>query len=265
MGKSAPFFSYSTYVEKDTDLVIGAIHMKWERKEWEIPYYIVSDEVFALEESEFDNKPDVQDMLGMISFFYNESDLTLTSVLILKDIPEDLLKMSSFGEWLMEWQRYFLLSGISDVGYILSTNMDYSEELAEQLREHGFDEVLTSDKEAKAFYYYSSAYIQPVDYPDDVDGAVLQNMKDNGMDMSLPHEVEIILVAPNKRAAKKAAKIVKLQGYDVDIQDEDEGVALMCTTEMVLTHASIVKRLEELTELTEEFGVEIDGWGAMID
>ncbi len=43
--------------------------MKWERKEWEIPYYIVSDEVFALEESEFDNKPDVQDMLGMISFF----------------------------------------------------------------------------------------------------------------------------------------------------------------------------------------------------
>lgn len=265
MGKSTPVFSYSTYVEKDTEIIIGTIHMEWERKEWEIPYYIISDEVFALEESEFDDRPEVQDILGMISFFYNESEVYLNSVVIIKEVPEDLLKMSFFQEWLSEWQRYFLLSGVNDVGYILSTNQTHGKTLAKRLEQSGFEEVLTSDKEQKSFYFHSSAYVKPVDYPDDADGSVLQNMKDSGMDMSVPHEVEFVLVAPNKRVAKKASKLIKLHGYEVDLQDEEDSVALMCTTHMVLTHPSVVKKLQELMELTEEFDIEIDGWGAMID
>lgn len=162
MARFEAKMNYSTFVEKETDVIYGTIQVRLAREEWDVPYYIVSDDVFAHERREFDGRGELQEILDMISFFYNETDAELESVVILKPFPEAIAATESFSDWLEEWQRYFHLSGLKDVGYIHDVARPDADAIAQILEDHGFEKELMSEDENRAFYFYSTALPVPV-------------------------------------------------------------------------------------------------------
>ncbi|WP_144560243.1 ribonuclease E inhibitor RraB [Shouchella miscanthi] len=267
MERSKQVFSYKTEVDPETEIIYGHVTIMTDRKAMDVPYYLISDEVFAVDEDSFADKPGVNDLLGMLEFFYTESDRLLDTVVVFPQMRDDIIRMESFADWLQQWQRYFYLSNVKDIGFIVSHKQAESERFCMILEELGFEEMLSSEEEQQSFYFYNVTYITPVDFPNDDDGAVLQSLKDSGVDMSKPREVEFILLCPNRRIARKVAKLVELEGYVVDV-DEDEGheeFVLVCKKVISLTHAEIVKQQHDLEEITAKYEVKIDGWGAMVD
>ncbi|PAE80748.1 hypothetical protein CHH77_15830 [Shouchella clausii] len=265
MARFEAKMNYSTFVEKETDVIYGTIQVRLAREEWDVPYYIVSDDVFAHERREFDGRSELQEILDMISFFYNETDAELESVVILKPFSEAIAATESFSDWLEEWQRYFHLSGLKDVGYIHDVARPDADAIAQILEDHGFEKELMSEDENRAFYFYSTALPVPVDFPNDEEGIVLQQLKNAGCDLEKPREVEFILLIENKRMAKKAARLVSQHGFETSLHEEEQGYALSCTLEMVLTYKAVKAKLKELEDLTTEFGAVLDGWSAMTD
>ncbi|MFS0788440.1 ribonuclease E inhibitor RraB [Shouchella sp. 1P09AA] len=267
MEHSKQRFLYRAEVDPATEVIYGTITMQVDRKTCEIPYYLISDEVFGLDESYFSNQPEMEELLGMIEYFYTESERLLDTVAIFPNIPDEIVRLQSFGEILQQWQRYFFLSNVKDVGFLVSYNQGGRTQYMRTLEELGFEEVLSSEEEQKSFYFYNVTYITPVDFPNDDDGAVLQSLKDAGVDMSKPHEVEFILLCSNRRMARKVAKIIELEGYTVEVdEDRDQGeYVLACTRTIPLTHQEIIRRLRDLESLTAKYEVTIDGWGAMAE
>ncbi|WP_055735440.1 MULTISPECIES: ribonuclease E inhibitor RraB [Bacillaceae] len=267
MERSKQVFSYKTEVDPETEIIYGHVTMMTDRKAADVPYYVISDEVFAVDEDSFADKPGVNDLLGMLEFFYTESDRLLDTVVVFPQMRDDLIRMEAFADWLQQWQRYFYLSNVKDIGFIVSHTQPESERFCMILEELGFEEMLSSEEEHQSFYFYNVTYITPVDFPNDDDGAVLQSLKDSGVDMSKPREVEFILLCPNRRSARKVAKLVELEGYEVDVDEDEEHeeFVLVCKKVIHLTHAEIVKHQHDLEEITARYEVKIDGWGAMVD
>jgi regulator of RNase E activity RraB len=111
-------------------------------------------------------------------------------------------------------------------------------------------------------------------FPDDEDGAVLAALKDAGVDLAKPIEVEFVVDAPDEAAAAEVAAAVREAGYDCQVElDEGEGDegddeagpcwAVYVSVEMVAEHARIGALQRTFSQLAEPFGGACDGWGAI--
>ena len=99
--------------------------------------------------------------------------------------------------------------------------------------------------------------------PDDENGDVLRAMLEDGDDLTIPREIDFLLVFADEAAARAFADaanqlpdlIVSIPGMD------DEGIWQVVTSRhMAPKHADITKLENELTVLAESFGGYPDGW-----
>jgi NADPH-dependent ferric siderophore reductase len=99
--------------------------------------------------------------------------------------------------------------------------------------------------------------------PDDENGDVLRAMLEDGDDLTLPREIDFLLVFGDETAARAFAGaanalpdlIVSIPGVD------DEGIwQVVASRHMVPRHADITRLEKELTVLAESFGGYPDGW-----
>ncbi|EMR05525.1 hypothetical protein C772_02497 [Bhargavaea cecembensis DSE10] len=101
-------------------------------------------------------------------------------------------------------------------------------------------------------------------FPNDDDGLVLQMLKDEGIDFSIPQPLDFAISCPDKRSAKKILKALKREGFTAEIE-EDEG-EWSCYA-FVVTHLdydTIVEIQERLHQLATPFDGQSDGWGVMV-
>jgi len=99
--------------------------------------------------------------------------------------------------------------------------------------------------------------------PDDENGEVLRAMLEDGDDLTLPREIDFLLVFADEAAARAFAAaanalpdlIVSVPGAD------DEGIwQVVASRHMAPKHADITRLEKELTVLAESFGGYPDGW-----
>lgn len=119
-------------------------------------------------------------------------------------------------------------------------------------------------------------------YPDDADGAVLQELESHGVDMTQPLTIEFAIAAPDESSANSIAIALSATGYEpeiaydegepdedgeIDPEDEEEfgpSWSVYVSIEMVPTYDDIVRIQEELDALAQQHGGNADGWGAML-
>jgi hypothetical protein len=99
--------------------------------------------------------------------------------------------------------------------------------------------------------------------PDDENGDVLRAMLEDGDDLTLPREIDFLLVFGEEAAARAFAAaanerpdlVVSIPGVD------EEGIwQVTASRHMVPRHGDITKLEQELTVLAESFGGYPDGW-----
>ena len=99
--------------------------------------------------------------------------------------------------------------------------------------------------------------------PDDENGDVLRAMLEDGDDLTIPREIDFLLVFGDEPAARAFATaanqlpdlIVSIPGVD------DEGIwQVTASRHMAPKHADITRLDREVTALAESFGGYPDGW-----
>lgn len=110
------------------------------------------------------------------------------------------------------------------------------------------------------------------DYPDDLDGEVLQMIADDGNDMSQPMIVDFHVAAATEDTAEKIAAAAEKLGYEVGIDfddgedaEEDEEITepwtCTCRKEMLLEHEGVIAAQKQLDDIARPLGGYADGWG----
>ena len=110
------------------------------------------------------------------------------------------------------------------------------------------------------------------DYPDDIDGEVLQMIAEDGNDMSKPMMVDYHVAAATEDTAEKIAAAAEKLGYEVAIEfdngedaEEDEEITepwtCTCRKEMLLEYDGVVAAQKQLDEIARPYGGYSDGWG----
>ncbi len=105
------------------------------------------------------------------------------------------------------------------------------------------------------------------DFPDDENGAVLQEMASLGFDLTSIRMVDFEHVFPNEASARAFAKalegiVTKINVIEPHPEDGDEATwEVQCRQRMVPTHAEITAVEARLHSKATEFGGHADGWG----
>jgi regulator of RNase E activity RraB len=106
------------------------------------------------------------------------------------------------------------------------------------------------------------------DFPDDATGEVLRNMHEEGVDFTVPHVVEFVLLFSEKEAADRCAVAVgNLGQFDVSVLENDiaEGFDVLAKRTMLLDYDAINETEDALTGIADTFGGQFDGWGVLVD
>lgn len=107
------------------------------------------------------------------------------------------------------------------------------------------------------------------EFPDDENGQVLQRMRDDGTNLTLPRMIDFEHVFPNERSARAFAEAVRESVVEVRVcRCEDEGSAedkwdVQCRQRMIPTHEAISSTEARLAEQAERFEGYPDGWGTL--
>ena len=99
--------------------------------------------------------------------------------------------------------------------------------------------------------------------PDDENGDVLRAMLEDGDDLTIPREIDFLLVFGEEAAARAFADAANgLPDLVVSLPDvDDEGIwQVVASRHMAPKHADITRLERELTVLAESFGGYPDGW-----
>ncbi|AXK73654.1 ribonuclease E inhibitor RraB [Lysobacter sp. TY2-98] len=99
--------------------------------------------------------------------------------------------------------------------------------------------------------------------PDDENGQVLRAMLEDGDDLTLPRDVDFLLVFGDEAAAKAfvegANALPEVVVFTPEV--DDEGIwQVVARRHMAPKHADITRLEQELTVLAESFGGYPDGW-----
>ena len=117
-------------------------------------------------------------------------------------------------------------------------------------------------------------------YPDDADGAVLQDLAARGVDMTQPLLIEFPIAVPDEASAKSIVDALSNEGFESTIEyDEGEpdfdpatddpeefGPAwtVYVTIQMIPEYEQIVRLQTEFDRIAQPFGGKSDGWGVML-
>lgn len=121
-----------------------------------------------------------------------------------------------------------------------------------------------------------------MNFPNDDDGALLQMLAENGVNLSAPMDLEFGVHCPDETSALQIEQVLQAAGYKAhalyDEGDLDEGEAMTDENEeswpywavvafinMVPAYDEIVRIQAHLQELSHSLGGESDGWGAVIE
>ena len=100
----------------------------------------------------------------------------------------------------------------------------------------------------------------------DLDQQVLNQLKKAGSDLSKPHNLEFFLYFPTETSANQAAKDLKIEVDDVEVQPGAKSRNWLCfaTKRMVPEHDKLVSLRKRFNEIAHEGGGIYDGWGTEI-
>lgn len=104
-------------------------------------------------------------------------------------------------------------------------------------------------------------------FPDDENGAALQHMAEQGLDLTAAHQIDFEYVFPDETSARKFAAEARKFDLEVGVrlpEDEDEDEwEVQCGRRMVPTHAELSALEAQLDKVASQYGGESDGWGLM--
>lgn len=104
-------------------------------------------------------------------------------------------------------------------------------------------------------------------FPNDADGDALRSLYKDGVNFKKPQPVEFFVAVPNKETGEKFAKVLKSEGFNSFLYQDDETDEWTCSTskKMLLDYKEIVKIQNQLDALSKPIGGFSDGWGVFVD
>jgi hypothetical protein len=104
-------------------------------------------------------------------------------------------------------------------------------------------------------------------FPDDENGAVLQGMAEQGIDLASPRMMDFEHCFPNEASARKflAAVVGTVQEAKLfpPAPEDGRGWEVQCRDRMVPTHKAITETEDRLAMIAAGFGGYPDGWGSL--
>ncbi len=105
-------------------------------------------------------------------------------------------------------------------------------------------------------------------FPDDENGQVLQQMAEQGDDLSVPREIDFAVIFPSEEAALKFALRLLKSGQKVSFSEYEENDELpwqvLAHPYMEPTHENICGYEDLLAEEADTLGGRNDGWGCEV-
>ena len=107
----------------------------------------------------------------------------------------------------------------------------------------------------------------PMDDEAEINQQVLESMREDGVDLTRPRDIDFHLSMPSNDAGMEVARAVNALGFQTKLS-KDEATStwtVECTRKMVPYEPEITKTERILDELAKPYGGFIDGWGSMVD
>ena len=102
-------------------------------------------------------------------------------------------------------------------------------------------------------------------FPLDENGDVLRRMVEHGDNLSVPREIDFVVVAPDNKAAQGLSETVRAWGLKATIKRTDVIPSLqwevVVVSHMLPTHEGITRLEKRLAEAAASVGGRNDGWG----
>jgi regulator of RNase E activity RraB len=109
-----------------------------------------------------------------------------------------------------------------------------------------------------------------IKYPNDEDGQALQQLADDGHDMSQPMLIEFHIAAEDEQTAQRVAAEAARLGYETEVFNDEEEQDLEddlpawtceCSRLMKPEYQAIMNAQAELDAIARPLGAYADGWG----
>jgi hypothetical protein len=102
-------------------------------------------------------------------------------------------------------------------------------------------------------------------FPSDLNGDVLRRMVENGDNLSVPRDIDFIVVTPDAEAAARFAEVVGKWGLALTVEHADVVTTLpwevRVVSHMLPTHEGITQLEQRLGHEAALVGGRNDGWG----
>ena len=106
-----------------------------------------------------------------------------------------------------------------------------------------------------------------MDFPNTENGALLLEMHQAGMDLSIPHDIDFFHNFQKKREAEKMWREVAANDSTVKFSltetEAQDGWILCCTVRLIPAHDVITQTEVAFDKIALKFNGESDGWGVL--
>ena len=106
-----------------------------------------------------------------------------------------------------------------------------------------------------------------MEFPNTEDGAMLQEMHEAGMDLTMSYAIDFFFNFKKKKDAEKMQQELtdgdRSMGLSLVESEAKDGWVLSCALEMVPTHEDLMRVQLAFDDIAAECGGESDGWGVM--
>lgn len=102
------------------------------------------------------------------------------------------------------------------------------------------------------------------DFPNDADGDALRRLRDDGSDLSKPHQIDFHVVVPNESAGSAVCIEAEKLGFKAKLVQDNATLdwTCWCTKTIVPDYSEIVQVESQLDVVARAVGGHTDGWGA---
>ena len=99
-----------------------------------------------------------------------------------------------------------------------------------------------------------------------IDERMLFHLKNQGSDLSKPHEIEFFLYLPSQFAAEEVALHIRGCGFAVEVKEPSDGMGWLCfaTKTMIPKLSDLHEIRRDFNSLTASWGGDYDGWGTPV-